>query len=223
MKYSFSTSLTSSLYLAAGLAALPLLLPAIPLHARGDAPVAAGHFEDWHNLDKVDILQPFRAADYRSIVVVPVETKGAKLPDKADNTYEPIMKVLTDMTATFSGGVGEKAKMPIVPGKSGAGVLVIHARVITINPGSEAARCFGGIAGGAAAAASVGLAGEVLDGKTGKPLFRFEQTRRSGFNSRAGGVSIGPLQIGGENPYVRLLTRSAKEVGNDVGGAIMAF
>ena len=222
MKYPFTRSFANHACLVFSLGTLPLLLPASTTLARGDAPAAIGHFEDWHNLDKVDIVQPFHLADYKSVVVEPVVTKGVALPDKGDNTYGPITTVLGSLTATFAAGVGEKGKLPVTQGKGGAGALVIRARVITINPGSEAARFFGGIAGKAAAAAAVGLAGEVVDGKTGKTLFRFEQTRRSGFNSRSG-VQLGPVQIGGENPYVRLLNRSTKEVGNDVGGALTAF
>lgn len=71
-------------------------------------------------------------------------------------------------------------------------------------------------------AASLGIAGEVIDGKTKKVLFTFKQERRSGANSESG-FRLDPLQVGGENPCARLVNRSAKQIGDDIGSGLNAF
>lgn len=207
-----------------------LLLSAGLIHANSTAfargaSTAPGKYEDWNDLDQVQIMQPFALADYKAIVIAPVTSKGAELPEPDDNSYKPIMDALGKMTATFAAGVAEKAprSLSVTQGTTaGAGALLIRARVTVVHPGSQAARHFGGIAGMAGGAASVGIAGEVIDGKTKKVLFTFLQERRSGANSESG-FHLGPLQVGGENPYARLVNRSAKQIGNDLGSALKAF
>ncbi len=210
-------SLYCALFLGAGLISSNLF-------ARG-ASTAPGKYEDWHDIDHVQIMQPFALANYKAIVIAPVTSKGAELPDPDDNSYKPIMDALGKMTATFAAGVAEKApkSLSVTQGTTaGAGALLIQARVTVVHPGSQAARHFGGIAGMAGGAASVGIAGEVIDGKTKKVLFTFAQERRSGANSESG-FHIGPIQVGGENPYARLVNRSAKQIGGDIGSALKAF
>lgn len=168
-------------------------------------------------------MQTFALANYKAIVVAPVSTKGAELPAQSDNSYKPVMDALAHATATLADGIAEEAPrgLNVSQGTSaGAGVLLIRARVTAVHPGSEAARHFGGLGGVIGGAASVAIAGEVVDGKTKKVLFTFEQERRSGANS--GGIfSVG--RGGDNNPYARLVNRSAKQIGNDVGSALKAF
>ncbi len=206
--------------------AIALALSAALLHssvlARG-ASTAPGKYEDWNDLDHVQIMQPLALANYKAIVIAPVTSKGAELPEQGDNSHKPIMDALSKMTATFADGVAEEAPrgLNVTQGTvAGAGALLIKARVTLVHPGSEAARHFGGIAGMAAGAASVGMAGEVIDGKTKKVLFTFQQERRSGANS--GGV-FGLGNRGDNNPYSRLVNRSAKQIGNDIGSALKSF
>ena len=194
-----------------------------PAHARGGATTAPGRYQDWHDIDRVSILQSFSLANYKGIVVAPVTSKGAELPPPADNSHQPIMAALANITATFVDGISEEAphNLNVSQGTSaGAGLLLIRARVVAVHPGSEAARHFGGIAGMAGGAASIAMSGAVLDGKTKKVLFTFEQERRSGANS--GGIfSLG--NRGDDNPYSRLINRSAKQIGNDISSALKAF
>lgn len=190
--------------------------------ARG-ASNTPGQYEDWHDLDHVQIMQSFALANYKSIVVAPVSSKGAQLPPSEDNSYKPVVDALAHVSATFANGVSEEAPrgLTVSQGASaGAGALLIRARVTAVHPGSEAARHFGGIAGLAGGAASVAIAGEVVDGKTKKVLFTFKQERRSGANS-GGLFSLGAK--GDNNPYARLVNRSAKQIGNDIGSALKAF
>ena len=75
------------------------------------------------------------------------------------------------------------------------------------DPGSQAARYWGGFGAGAA---KVGITGEIIDGRTNKVLVRFTQERRSGFGLFGGG-------------YRELLARSMRQIGGDVAGLIKAF
>ncbi len=182
-----------------------------------------GKYEDWHDLDHVQIMQTFSLANYKAIVVAPVTSKGAELPAQSDNSYKPVMDALAHVTATFADGVAEEAPrgLNVSQGSSaGAGVLLIRAHVTAVHPGSEAARHFGGLGGVIGGAASVAISGEVLDGKTKKVLFTFTQERRSGANS--GGI-FSVARGGDNNPYARLVNRSAKQIGNDIGSALKAF
>ncbi len=190
--------------------------------ARG-ASTAPGRYEDWNDLDHVQIMQTLSLANYKAIVVAPVTSKGAELPSQEDNSFKPIMEALAKMTATFADGISEEAPRGLQVSQGlggGAGLLLVRARVTAVHPGSEAARHFGGIAGMAGGAASIAMAGEVLDGKTKKVLFTFQQERRSGANS--GGI-FGLGGRGDNNPYSRLVNRSAKQIGNDIGAALKAF
>ncbi len=190
--------------------------------ARG-ASTAPGKYEDWNDLDHIQIMQTFSIANYKAIVVAPVTSKGAELPEANDNSYKPIMDALGKMTATFANGVAEEVPRGtnVTQGAiAGAGAILIKAHVTVVHPGSEAARHFGGIAGMTGGAASVGMAGEVIDGQTKKVLFTFEQERRSGANS-GGLFSLGSK--GDNNPYARLVNRSAQQIGNDIAEALKAF
>ncbi len=214
------TTKLNHLFVAA-LMASALFIPC-SLFARG-ASTAPGNYEDWNDLDRIQIMQTFSMSNYQAIVVAPVTSKGAELPAQDDNSYKPIMDALSKMTTTFANGLAEEAPRgaKVTQGTTaGAGALLIRARVTLVHPGSEAARHFGGIAGMAGGAASVGMAGEVLDGKTRKVLFTFQQERRSGANS-GGLFSLG--NRGDNNPYARLVNRSAQQIGNDIGEALKAF
>ena len=102
------------------------------------------------------------------------------------------MAALDHVTATFADGIAEEAPrgLEVSQGSTaGAGVLLVRARVTAVHPGSEAARHFGGLGGVIGGAASVAIAGEVVDGKTKKVLFTFAQERRSGANSGGSSAS----------------------------------
>lgn len=184
-----------------------------PALARGAA-VAVGKYEDWNDLDEAEIVQVFRVADYQSVALASIETKGAELPDKGDNTYEPTLRVLASLNENVAAGLKAKAPrgLSVTPGKGGPGALVVRSRVTFLLPGSAAARTFGGLAGKIAGAARLGLAGEVVDGRTNKVLLRFRTKRSSG---SGGGLFSGD--------YTQLMNRSAKEIGEDLGNALGAF
>jgi hypothetical protein len=76
-----------------------------------------------------------------------------------------------------------------------------------MDPGSQAARYWGGFGAGAA---RTEVEGEVVDARTGKALLRFRQERRSGVG-----------MFGGD--YVKLMQRNLRTIGEDLAGVLRRF
>lgn len=196
-------SLSLALLLASALAA--------PAMARKAASTAPGKYTEWNDeIDELEIVSPFKLSDYAEVVVEPFDTSAAPLPDKDDNTYEPVKKVLASITPPFVEGLsGELSRPPVslARGETGPRALVIRGKVVELDPGSKAARYWGGFGAGAARAQ---VACEVVDGASGEVLLRFTQERRSGF-----GV------MGGD--YVKLMNRNLRQIGEDTAIILKAF
>ena len=216
---SFPTTLRRTSPLAVswlpGLAAFAFLFGGLVTEtlAKGEpATLTPGHYKDWHgDLDELDVLQPFKLADYHRVVVVPLTSQSVEMP--TDETIAPTRAVLAGATGPFTQGLASHlprgSQLPVEignPGKGGAGALIVRARLTQLNPGSRAARYWGGFGAGAAEAT---ISGEVIDGRTGKPLLRFVQKRRSGLG-------------GGGGDYLELMNRCLGEIGQDVASALAA-
>lgn len=190
--------------------ALALFLPN-ESYARGRASTAPGRYKDWNGeIDELTILQTFSLAKYKRIAVASFGRKGVEMPDKEDNTYAPVTRVLGSSAASFTEGLRVKIGRQVAveqSGKGGPGTLIIRANVTVMNPGSQAARYFGGFGAGGAA---TGLSGELVDGGTKKVLVRFTQERRSGVGAFGGG-------------YEDLLRRNLRQIGGDIGEVLKAF
>jgi hypothetical protein len=170
------------------------------------APTAPGTYRDWHDVDEVTIIQPFNASAYSQIAVESFDSARVKLPDPNDNTYRAVQLALRTMKPAFMEGVARNAKRKV--GVTGpAKTLVIRARLTKVDPGSQAARYFVGFGAGAV---KIAIAGEIIDGASGKVLVRFVQERRSGFGGFGGG-------------YAALFERTARQLGGDVAELINAF
>jgi len=170
------------------------------------APTAPGTYHDWHDVDEVTIIRPFNASAYTQIAVESFDSVGVKLPDPNDNTYRAVLLALRTMKPAFMEGVARKAKRKV--GVTGpAKTLVIRARLTKVDPGSQAARY---VVGFGAGAVKIAIAGEIIDGASGKVLVRFVQERRSGFGLFGGG-------------YAALFGRTARQLGGDVAELINAF
>jgi hypothetical protein len=170
------------------------------------APTAPGTYHDWHDVDEVTIIRPFNASAYTQIAVESFDSVGVKLPDPNDNTYRAVLLALRTMKPAFMEGVARNAKRKI--GVTGpAKTLVIRARLTKVDPGSQAARY---VVGFGAGAVKIAIAGEIIDGASGKVLVRFVQERRSGFGLFGGG-------------YAALFGRTARQLGGDVAELINAF
>jgi hypothetical protein len=183
------------------------VLTIAPLAA--DAAPKAGSYKDFNDVDEVTVVQPFQAANYTRVAVQPIDTRNAPLPEKNDNSYNDVKTALAASTASFVEGMRNKiGGMQVGTGSGdGAKALVVRARITKSDPGSQAARYWGGFGAGAA---KVGIAGEIVDGGSGKVLVRFSQERRSGFGLFGGG-------------YRELLDRTMRQIGGDVAGLIRAF
>ena len=176
------------------------------LAAAAPAPPAPGTYHDWHDVDEVTIVQPFNASAYSQIAVESFDSAGLKMPDTNDNTYRAVQIALRVMKPAFMDGVAQKAKRKVGPSAPGK-TLVIRARLIKVDPGSQAARYFVGFGAGAV---KIAIAGEIVDRSTGKVLVRFVQERRSGFGAFGGG-------------YGALFERTARQLGGDIAELINAF
>jgi hypothetical protein len=167
---------------------------------------APGTYHDWHDVDEVTIIQPFHAAAYSQIAVESFDSTGVKLPPSNENTFQAVQSAIRGMKPAFIEGLAAKAQRkanPNAPGKT----LVVRARLIKVDPGSQAARYFVGFGAGAV---KIGIVGEIVERSSGKVLVRFAQERRSAFGAFGGG-------------YGELFQRTARQIGGDIGELINSF
>jgi hypothetical protein len=186
---------------------------AVPLFARGkkSSSTEPGSYKEWGpNIDEIEIVRKFHTADYRNIAVGPLNTGSVKMPDKGDNTYEPVKAVLASSTEAFVKGLKDHVDQNVSISErpvNDSDTLVIRAKVVTMDPGSRAARYWAGFGAGAAAAK---IEGEIVDGRTNQVLAKFTQERRSGVGAAGG-------------DYEDLMNRNLKAIGEDVANILKAF
>jgi hypothetical protein len=200
------------------------VLSAAPAQAgsKHGAPTTPGKYTEWNGeIDEIEIVSAWRLADYRRVSVGAFDTSDVKLPEASDNTYEPVKVMLSGAATPFLAGLSEALRPGIaayaVPdaGESGKGTpaegeaktLLIRVKVLTMDPGSRAARYWGGFGAGAA---RTKVSGELVDAGTGTVLARFTQERRSGVGFGGGG-------------YVELMSRNLRTIGKDVAEFLNAF
>ena len=119
-----------------------------------------------------------------------------------------LAQVANSFVAGFSEALPKPQAAVVEPGKeAGPGTLVVRGRVTKMDPGSKAARYWGGFGAGAA---RTEIAGEVVDGGSGKVLLRFLQERRSGWGL-----------FGGD--YEKLMNRNLRAIGEDLAGTLTHF
>lgn len=179
-----------------------LSLPALA----APASTTPGTYRDWNDIDEVTIVRPFQASAYNTIAVESFDTSGVRLPGEKDNTFEAVRSAMRLIKPAFMDGVEKKARRKAAT-TGNAGALTIRARIIKLDPGSQAARYFAGFGAGAV---KIQIAGEIVDGRTQATLVRFVQERRSAFGAFGGG-------------YRELFERTARQLGGDVAGLINSF
>lgn len=183
----------------------------------GSKGTAPGTYKDWNNIDEVEILQAFKFSDFGSLIVTPLDKSGVTLPAASDNTYAPT-KQIYDASDGFlieglQKGIGDFRKGFKVEAKEepaaaeGSKVLVMRAKLLMLDPGSQAARYFGGFGAGAGKAK---ISVELVDGSTGTVLARFTHEKRAGSG-----------MFGGS--YEKVMSKSLKEVGKDFAEGLKAF
>jgi hypothetical protein len=176
----------------------------------GDDPKPGVH-EDWNGLDKVVINEVFHLSDYSLVQVLPFDTKGTPLPDKGDNTYEPVVEALQMFSARVVHKMQEALEVKVEaaesaadPAEAKAETLIVRGRVTEMNPGSHAARFWGGFGAGHT---RVAIECEVVDAQTGKVLVRMTHARASS----------------GTKSYERILRGDTRDLGEDVAKLLKQF
>jgi hypothetical protein len=168
--------------------------------------VVSTTYRDWHDVDEVTIIHSFDASSFRNIAVESFDTSGLKLPDANDNTRRAVESALGMIKPAFIEGLKRKAQRKRMDNGLDK-TLIVRARLIKVDPGSQAARYWIGYGAGAV---KIAIVGEIIDGSSQKTLVRFAQERRSGFGMFGGG-------------YGELFARTARQLGGDVAGLINAF
>lgn len=192
----------------AALAILALLLPAAADARRKKASTEPGEYEDWKgDIDQLEIVQTFSMADYPKIYIAKFDSSDTELPEKDDNTYEPVLQVLASPEPSLIRGLREEMEGVTIEQGTGRDGLVVETVVLEMDPGSQAARYWAGFGAGAA---RTKLQIVVKDGRTGKVLLRITQERRSGVGLGGGG-------------YVELLNRNLRAIGEDLALVLNAF
>jgi hypothetical protein len=201
-------------------ALLTLVLTAlvvVPIaEARGKKPSRApGTYKEWGpDIDEIEIVKTFKAADYDSIVVTKIDTSKTPLPDSKEKWYESAKTVLNGYTETLTEALRDelKGKMKadmVEKAPNTSRTLILRGNVLEIDPGSRAGRM---LAGYGAGAAHTKLRGELADAKTGEVLVRFTQARRSAGTFKFAG--------GGD---VQVMRDAVHAMGKDVAHIVEAF
>ena len=192
------------------LGSLTLTLPENAGGLEGDDH-AGEAYRNWNgDIDEVTILQPFRLDTYNDIAVESFDITGVPLPNPKENTHAAVQSALGTIKPAFIEGFLQNLRRK--PGGAntvrGKGqTLVIVVRLTKLDPGSQAARYWGGFGAGAV---KIEMTGDIVDARSRKVLVRFKQERRSGFGIFGGG-------------YGELFIRTARQIGGDIAGLLNAF
>lgn len=192
--------------------AIAIALPGASAFAQNTTP---GNYKDWNKVDSVQIVQSFKFADYNKIMVLPLDKRDIKMPADTDNTYKPTKQILEESDTHFLEGLRkgvsdfrkdvtvEKSETEIKDAK----VLLVRSKLIALNPGSRAARVWGGFGAGAASAK---IAIEIVDASTGTVLSRMTHERRAGTGNFGGA-------------YEKVMSKALTEVGETFGKGLKGF
>ena len=184
----------------------------------GSKSTAPGTYKEWNDIDEVEIVQTFKFADFGGLIVTPLDKSAVKLPPESENTYAPT-KLIFDASDGFlleglKQGVGEFRKGFLIDTRPEAAVasydskvLVMRAKLLMLDPGSQAGRYFGGFGAGAGKAK---ISVELVDHTDGKVLARFTHEKRSGSGMMGGS-------------YEKVMSKSIREVGKDFAKGLRAF
>jgi hypothetical protein len=182
----------------------------VPISAMADQKPAVGSFEDWDNLDKVEIKQLFKLDDYATITVETFDTKDVELPKQDDNTF----KFVVEARDAFSSRIFESIKDELEDkpinnklNKELGKVLLIRGKVLEMNPGVKSLRMFVGVGAGHG---GIQIESELVDQETNTVLATMTQKRLSG-----GGW------LGGS--YDGMLEDLTNELGEDIASLIAHF
>jgi hypothetical protein len=170
-----------------------------------------GTYRDWNgDIDEVTILQPLHLDAYNDIAVEAFDISKVPLPNPKENTYEAVRSALNALKPAFLEGFQKNLRRKSGgqnPVRGKGQTLVVLVRLTKADPGSQAARYWGGFGAGAV---KIEMTGEFVDAASRRVLVRFKQERRSGFGMFGGG-------------YGELFARTARQIGGDVADLLNAF
>jgi len=175
MKWTFMLRLTKLIHIFL----LSIVVLAMPVNAIADEKAAVGTYEDWNDLDKVEIKQLFNLNDYATITVEPFDTSNIELPEKDDNTYEPVIEAQSLFNQRFLAQMKKEMEAKPVSDKVDApqeSTLLVRGKVVSMNPGIKSLRMFVGLGAGHA---GVIIDCELVDPKTNTVLATLTQKRAS--------------------------------------------
>ena len=191
------------------LGSLTLILPENAAASKGKT--TPGVYRNWNgDIDEVTIFQPFRLDAYNDIAVESFDITKVPLPNPKENTHAAVQSALSTIKPAFIEGFLQNLRRKTGANNAARGkgqTLVIVARLTKLDPGSQAARYFGGFGAGAV---KVEMTGDIVDAHSRKVLVRFKQERRSGVGIFGGG-------------YGELFIRTAHQIGGDIAGLLNAF
>lgn len=180
--------------------------------AQKNSPVQTGQFEDWNGfLDYINIRKAFDFDDYSKILIMPFDVKAVVLPDKSDNTYQPMVDVLgrlQEYAAEYLRKPLKKAPVSISAAKTllpEPKTLAFKMKIDEFDPGNRALRAWVGFGAGRAA---VQISGDVVDAATGEVLLSFRQRRLSAMDLSS---------------HEKTLLELLKEIDQDLGKMLLKF
>ncbi len=211
--------------------ALSFLMPSGSLLAHDrPAPTTPGEYRNWGgSIDKLEIVAPFRLSSYHQILVAPLDTSSTPLPNAREAGYKPVQEILPQATSPFVSGL--KGLLPKVPAEvegpgasPGPGTLVVRCKLIALSPGKQAPH----YSTTDPDRPSAVIAGEVVDGGTGKTLLRFRQERRFGADvetdfGRAGHTRITLQPLPANEAAKRDMGLNIRMIGQDLGDVLSSF
>jgi len=183
-----------------------------------------GTYTKWNGIDTIEIKQLFLLNDYSAIKLVALDIKAVELPEKDDNTYEPVVNALAAVDEVLLSAMKENletigiemaeavTQSSEAPAASSPKALIIRGQVMKMNPGSAAARLWAGGMLGGPGGSRVEIRCEVADAQTGQVLLTMTQA-----SYKTGGGGIGGLS------YDRLLKNNTKAIGKDLAKLLLRF
>jgi hypothetical protein len=202
-------------FIILALTAVTFIAPLTQARGKKAPELTPGTYKAWgEDIDEIEIVKPFKAADYEKIAVEKFDTSKTPLPDAKEKSYESIKSVLASYTDTLVEAVRDELKTKasveqVANAPKSSKTLVIRGRVDEIDPGSRAGRMMVGYGAGSAATK---VTAEIVDAKSGAVLARFTQKRRSGGTFKFAG--------GGD---VIVMRDSIHAMGKDIAHILDAF
>ncbi len=174
------------------------------LHA---APTQPGTYQKWNGeIDEVIVRVPFRADDFRDILVEPFDLTRVAVPERQGESGKAVAAGLPALKPAFMEELQSNLRRRTPASGAPARALVVRIHVVKADPGTRFP-AFGDLQ---ANSAKLAVRGELVDRTTNRTLLLFKQERWSGV------VTIGKNSN-------QLLADAARLIGHDVAELISAF